>query len=58
MMALFSLGLAIKAAGAQPQYAIIKERATLMRDALKKQIKQDMEEDAKKNPAKNPETKK
>jgi type III secretion system low calcium response chaperone LcrH/SycD len=52
MMALFSLGLAIKAADTQPQYAIIKERATLMREALKKQIKQEMEEDAKKSPEK------
>lgn len=52
MMALFSLGLAIKAAGAQPQYAIIKERATLMHDALQKQVKEEMEEDIKKNPPK------
>lgn len=50
MMALFSLGLAIKAAGTQPQYAIIKERASLMREALKKQIKEEIEEDAKKQP--------
>ena len=53
MMALFSLGLAIKAAGTQPQYAIIKERASLMKDALQKQIAEEIQEDAKKHPAEN-----
>lgn len=50
MMALFSLRLTIKTAGAQPQYAIIKERATLMEKALKKQVKEEIEEEAKKSP--------
>ncbi len=39
VMAVFSLDLAISAAGDQPQYAIIKERAMLMRDTLDKQLK-------------------
>lgn len=39
VMAVFSLDLAITAAGTQPQYAIIKERATLMRQTLDKQLK-------------------
>jgi type III secretion system low calcium response chaperone LcrH/SycD len=39
-LAIFSLGLAITAAGDQPQYAIVKERASLMREALDKQLKE------------------
>lgn len=39
-IASYSLGLAIETAGMQPQYEIIKERATLMRDALDKQIEE------------------
>jgi len=42
-MALFSLGLAIKSAGEQPQYSVIKERSTLMKEALQKQFKEDVE---------------
>jgi type III secretion system low calcium response chaperone LcrH/SycD len=41
LLATFSLGLAIKAAGDQPQYSIVKERATLMREALYKQLKEE-----------------
>ncbi len=41
VMAVFTLNLAIAAAGTQPQYAIIKERATLMRDTLDKQLKEE-----------------
>ena len=41
VLAVFSLDLAISAAGDQPQYSIIKERATLMRDALDKQLKEE-----------------
>lgn len=40
LMAIFSLGVAITAAGTQPQYSIIKERAKLMRDALEKQVQE------------------
>jgi len=43
-MAMFSLGLAIKAAGDQPQYTIVKERALLMHEALEKQFKERAEE--------------
>ena len=39
--AIFSLNLAIKAAGAQPQYAVIKERATLMRDTLDTKLQEE-----------------
>ena len=42
-MAIFSLDLAIAAAGDQPQYSVIKERAVLMRDTLEKQVKEDSE---------------
>lgn len=42
-LAIFSLGLAISAAGDQPQYAIVKERASLMRAALEKQLKEQVE---------------
>jgi type III secretion system low calcium response chaperone LcrH/SycD len=38
MLAIFSLRLAISAAADQPQYAVVKERAILMRDALNKQV--------------------
>ncbi len=37
-MAVFSLGLAINAAGDQPQYAVVKERSQLMKDSLDKEI--------------------
>lgn len=37
-LAVFSLGLAISAAAEQPQYAVIKERAILMKEALEKQL--------------------
>lgn len=40
-LAIFSLGLAISAAGNQPQFAIVKERATLMREVLEKQLKEE-----------------
>lgn len=43
-LALFSLGLAISAAAEQPQYAVIKERAALMKEALEKQMKEQGEE--------------
>ena len=39
VLAIFSLGLAINASGDQPQYAVVKERATLMKEALDKQVK-------------------
>jgi type III secretion system low calcium response chaperone LcrH/SycD len=39
IMAIFSLDLAITAAGTQPQYAVIRERALLMRDTLDKQVR-------------------
>ena len=38
LLAIFSLGLAVSAAGDQPQYAIIKERASLMKEALNQQM--------------------
>jgi type III secretion system low calcium response chaperone LcrH/SycD len=38
MLAILSLGLAVAAAGDQPQYAIIKERASLMRETLTQQL--------------------
>jgi type III secretion system low calcium response chaperone LcrH/SycD len=47
IMAIFSLDLAITAAGSQPQYSIIKERATLMRDTLDKQVKSEKKEEEK-----------
>lgn len=42
-LAIFSLGLAITAAGDQPQFAVIKERATLMKNTLEKQIQERIE---------------
>lgn len=39
-MAIFSLGLAINAAGEQPQYAVVKERASLMKEGLNKEIEE------------------
>ena len=45
-MAMFSLGLAIKSAGDQPQYAVVKERATLMHKALEKKVKEMAEQEA------------
>lgn len=48
VMAIFSLDLAISSAGNQPQYAIIKERAKLMRDALDQQVKGPKEGEQKK----------
>ncbi len=39
-LAIFSLGMAISAAGDQPQYAIVKERAMLMRAALEKELQE------------------
>lgn len=41
-MAVFSLGLAITAAGDQPQYAVVKERSTLMKESLEKQLEEQM----------------
>jgi type III secretion system low calcium response chaperone LcrH/SycD len=38
LLASFSLGLAVAAAADQPQYAIIKERASLMKEALNQQM--------------------
>lgn len=38
ILAIFSLNMAIVSAGDQPQYAVVKERATLMKDALHKQV--------------------
>lgn len=37
-MAAFSLGLVLAAAGDQPQYAVIKERARLMKETLDKEL--------------------
>ena len=37
-LAIFSLDMAITAAGNQPQYSVIKERAKLMRETLDKEI--------------------
>jgi type III secretion system low calcium response chaperone LcrH/SycD len=42
-LALFSLGLAITTAGDQPQFAALKERASLMKEALQKKIKEEVE---------------
>lgn len=47
VMAVFSLELAISAAASQPQYSIIKERATLMRNTLDKQLKAEQKEEKK-----------
>jgi hypothetical protein len=44
-MALFSLALAIKAAAEQPQYAVVKERATLMHEALTKQFAEQLKKE-------------
>lgn len=44
VMAIFSLDLAITAAGSQTQYSIIKERALLMKDTLEKQAKEQAKE--------------
>ena len=39
-MATFSLGMAIASAGDQPQYAVVKERSTLMKETLDKQLQE------------------
>jgi len=44
-MALFSLGLAITAAGDQPQYSVVKERASLMKQALEKKLREEGEQE-------------
>lgn len=41
--AIFSLNLAIQAAGSQPQYSVIKERATLMRETLNQLVQEEWE---------------
>lgn len=45
-MALFSLDLAIKAAADQPQYAVVKERSTLMHEALTKQFTEQLQKES------------
>lgn len=37
-IALFSLGMAVTASGTQPQYALVKDRAALMKQALDEQL--------------------
>jgi type III secretion system low calcium response chaperone LcrH/SycD len=44
-MALFSLRMAVEAAGTQPQYAVVKERASLMKEALTKQFQEELKKE-------------
>ncbi len=44
-LARFSLNMTISIASEQPQYAMVKERATLMRDSIDEQIKTALEEE-------------
>ncbi|MGR3951903.1 MAG: SycD/LcrH family type III secretion system chaperone [Chlamydia sp.] len=51
-MAVFSLSLAIEAAGEQPQYSVIRERAHLMKESLEKELDAQIEQEKQQEGAK------